>query len=332
MGDGRRSRQLWGAVPTRLCGALWALAVGAAVLVAAPAAGWTPATQVTIAREGARLAPPDLYRQIERHQADLEEGALAPFGDDDPARHVKNADGSGRLDEVIAEEVERAVTAIEGHLPFERIVYQLGVVAHYVADANNPLNSSSSDAEESRYFADYLRYLERAEPRLPVVFYGLVPGLDERPDVAPVVDSALARGRELYPLVGREYRRIGFSSGVTRFDDRSTAFGVASLAFSHAVSDVGLVLRYIWVRAGGADFRSGLPELGGPVLRLPREGAPQAGAGAAAPRRPSAAAAGGRPDPPAEDRRPDPEAARRGAWDAGGAFGGSGAPGPREKR
>lgn len=245
-----------------------ALVAALALLPSIPAAAWTPKTQVTIAREGARMAPNDLYRQIQRHPKELEEGALAPFDDGDPDRHT--ADGDGRLQRVIGEEVERAIQAIEGHLPFERIVYQLGIVSHYVADANNPLNTSAADASEGRYFADYLRYLESAEPRLPVLFYGVYPGLEEGKSLAPLLDSTLARGRQLYPLVGREYRRIGFSSGVGRFDDRSTAFGVASLAFSHAVSDVGLVLRYIWVRAGGADFRTGLPVRGEKVVRLPR--------------------------------------------------------------
>jgi hypothetical protein len=237
---------------------------------AAPAAAWTPETQVVIARQGARIAPPDLYRQIDRHWKSLDDGALAPFEDGDPARHFKDPGGNGALDRVIDEEVARAIHAIQAPLPFEQIVYQLGVVAHYVADASNPLNASDADPEEGRYFADYARYLAQAEPRLPVLFYGLDPALDASPGPDPLVAAALGRSRALYPLVGREYRRIGFASGVGRFDDRSTAFGVAGLAFSHALTDVGLIFRFIWIRAGGADFRSDLPVAGQRMLRLPR--------------------------------------------------------------
>lgn len=258
-----------------------ALLALAALFAPTPARAWTPKTQLTIAREGARLAPHDLYRQLLRHPQQLDEGALAPFEDGDPMRHAANPDGSGRLDTVIEEEVELAIRAIQEHMPFERVAYHLGVVAHYVADANNPLATSAGDAEEGRYFADYLRYLESAEPRLPVVFYGVYPGLEERGSLAPLLDRTFARGRQLYPSVGREYRRIGWQSGIGRFDDRSTAFGVASLAFSHAVSDVGLVFRYIWLRAGGGDFRTGLPVRGAKALRLPRleGGLPRAEAG-----------------------------------------------------
>lgn len=246
------------------------LALGAAAAASAPAAAWTPKTQVTIATEAARLAPPDLWRQIDRHRMRLEEGAVAPFEDAEAGKHFKNPDGSGSLDRVIAGEVDRAIRSIETLRPFEEIVFRLGVVSHYVADAEYPLNASAADPEEGRYFADYARYLELVEPRLPAIFYGLRPGFEAQPDASLLVAGIFGRSRALYPLVGREYRRIGFASGIDRFDDRSTAFGVGSLAFSRAVSDVGLVMRYIWIRAGGADARTGLPREGEGRLRLPR--------------------------------------------------------------
>ncbi|HEX9942988.1 MAG TPA: hypothetical protein VGG03_13295 [Thermoanaerobaculia bacterium] len=245
------------------------LAAGLAALLGAalPAAAWTPATQVTIAREAARLSPPDLARQIEKHRRAFEEGINAPFADADPGRHMKNPDGSGTLDRAALDAVNAAVEAIRSHQPFEEIVRRLGVVSHYVADANNPLAAAGDDVEEGRYFVDYLRYVETAEPRFPLIFYGVQPGLEARRDVSPLIAAALRRGRDLYPLIGREYRRIGFASGRGLFDDRSTAFGAASLAFSHAVTDVTLALRYIWIAAGGIDDRANLPA-GGTRLTL----------------------------------------------------------------
>lgn len=239
-------------------------------LMAAPAVGWTPAMQAVIAQEGARLAPPDLYRQIDRHRSELLAGVRAPFGDGDPTRHVGNADGSGKLDRVIQEEADRTVEAIRSHAPFAAIVRQMGVVAHYVADANNPLNVSRADAREGEYFADYLHYTESVEPRLPLIFYGMLPGLDEMESLEPLLERTFRRGRTLYPNIGREYRRIGFASGIGRFDDRSSAFGTTALAFHHAVTDVAQVMRWIWVRAGGIDERGALPRRGEEAVRLPR--------------------------------------------------------------
>ena len=220
------------------------------------ASAWTPGMQVSIAREAARLAPPDLARQIDKHRRELEAGAVAPFQDSDPGRHMKNPDGSGSLDRVLQEEVERAIQTIRTLRPFAEIVRRLGVVSHYVADANNPLATSGADPEEGRYFVDYLRYAQSAEPRFPLVFYGARPGADGSNGVGSLLAETLRRSRGFYPQVGREYRRIGFASGLGRFDDRSSAFGVASVSFSHAVTDVALTLRYIWLAAGGADERT----------------------------------------------------------------------------
>ena len=261
---------------------LLVLALGP-VLAPAPAAAWTPRFQVTVAEEGSRLAPPDLWRQIERHEQAYREGVVAAFSDPGEGRHVQNRDGSGRLVETVAEETERAVELIRAHAPFESVVHQLGRVAHYVTDLHNPLNSSDADRAEPRYYADYLGYAESAEPRFPLVFYGFRRPFGEPEDVEALARQALAHSRETYPLVAREYRRIGFGSGVGAgigggpeergFDDRSTAFGVTSTAFSRAVTDVAQVLRYVWLRAGGADPRTALPEHGGDVLvRVPRAG------------------------------------------------------------
>ena len=247
-----------------------ALLAAVALSPAAPAAAWTPATQATIAREAARLAPPDLARQIARHKSDYQAGVAAPFSDTDAGRHRKNPDGEGSLDRVIAAEVEAAIADIRDHRPFADVVRRLGTVAHFVADANNPLATSGDDPEEGRYFADFLRYAESAEPRFPLIFYGAWPGLSEPRDLDALLAETLRRGRTFYPTVGREYRRIDFGSGLARFDDRSSAFGVASVAWSHAVTDVALVLRYIWLRAGGADERSGLATAGDRLLLIPR--------------------------------------------------------------
>ncbi|MEM7352188.1 MAG: hypothetical protein AAF657_15410 [Acidobacteriota bacterium] len=242
-------------------------------LVAAPAAGWTPKSQQAIAEHAARLAPPDLYRQLARNRVAYLQGVRDGFGERDPAAHAKNADGSGHLDRAISVAVDNAIRSIIAHQPFNEVSYRLGIVSHFLADANNPLNSAESDPEEGRYYADFLNYMESAEPRVQIVFYGFRPGFEGREDLPLLVDEALERGRGFYPAVGREYRRVRFASGLEAFDDLSSAFGVTSLAYSHAVSDIAEVLRYIWLEAGGIDTRRRIPARGREVIRLPRDAA-----------------------------------------------------------
>lgn len=234
-----------------------------------PVWGWTPGSQQVIAEEAARLAPPDLYRQIVRHRDVYAEGVLAPFGDREDANHNLNPD-SGRLDQVIDSMIQTAIEAIRAPRPFHEVVYRLGIVAHYVADANNPLNTSNADPAEGRYYADFLAYVESTHPRVEAVFYGFRPRIGE-PELQRMMSEAFARGRRFYPLVGREYRRIEFQNGRRHFDDRSTAYGISALAFSHAISDIAEVLRYIWLEAGGIDTRKSLPIRGLHRLPLPRD-------------------------------------------------------------
>ena len=240
-----------------------ALAALLAAASAAPSLAWSPATQRSIASDAVRLAPPDMARQLSRYPAELAAGAVEPFDDQPADRHHKDEDGSGSLDQILADETAAAIAAIRGFRSFTEVTRRMGRVAHWAADLNNPLNASSGDDQESRYFRDYLLYAESARPRFAVVLYENRSSLAARGDVDRLAGEALSRSRGLYPMIGREYRRIGFASGRSLFDDRSTAFGVAALAYSHAVTDAARLFRYVWLQAGGADQR--------PILDQPRD-------------------------------------------------------------
>jgi hypothetical protein len=223
------------------------------VLPTAPLHAWSEQSQLEIATAAARLAPPDLARQIDRHQADLRDGVLEPFHDGDRSRHEKNPDGSGRLDVTIEAEAKRAIDLIRIHRPFADVVHQLGVLLHFVADANHPLYTSAADPQEGSYAADYHRYVTSAESRFAEAYYGADPALDRLSAVPAFVQRTLVRARSFYPFIGAEYRRIGGGTGVGVFDDRSTAFGVAAVSFSRALTDGASMLRLVWLEAGGAD-------------------------------------------------------------------------------
>lgn len=230
------------------------LALTAIVLVlgagfSPPAAAWTPEMHVEIARQAATIAPPDLLRQIQRHEKAFSSGLAASLAG------RTHSDGGDMLLSRVRGGSRAVVEAIESHRPFRDIVRELGRLAAYAAEANNPLEHSADDPTESRYGADYESYVASALPRFEVVFYG--EGRDVRTDaeLARLLSATRQRGAALYPLLGLEYRRIGKVDGVGLFDDKSTAFGVGAIAFSHAVSDLAAIYRYIWLRSGGGDPR-----------------------------------------------------------------------------
>lgn len=226
-----------------------ALVAVVTLAVAAPAFAWSPATQRAIALEAARFAPSPWNVQLRRHAEDLMAGTAEPFSERDPMRHLKNGDGRGRLDEVVLAELDAAVAAVESGRSWSEVARQLGRLSHYAADANFPLNASAGDPAERRFFADFAFYAESARPRFALVSYGAERGIANRTGVERLIRDALERGRRLYPAIGREYRRIDWAVGRERFDDRSTAFAAASLGYSHAVSDVARLMRYVAARA-----------------------------------------------------------------------------------
>lgn len=244
--------------------------LGLALLLLLPseAIAWTPEHHLTIAWEAARLAPRDLYRQILRNKEAFEAGVLAAPED------AACEKGRGGFEKTAAAQAEGAVRAIRDHKPFAEIVQQLGRLTRCLAWANNPLSMGEEDAEEARYAADFARYAASAEPRFPLLFYGLRTSLDHSKDLTPLLADTVKRGRAVYPRIGEEYRRIDFASGIGRFDDRSTAFGVASVSFSHSITDAALAMRFVWLRAGGADPRTSLPRDGNKILQLSRAGRP----------------------------------------------------------
>ena len=229
-------------------------AIALLLVIPAPLCAWSKQSQVDIAWEAARLAPPDLYRQIVKHQNAFRDGVVEPYSDATRSRHEKNADGSGFLDRVIVEEAERAVSSLTSHRPLQDAVRQLGLLLHSVIEANNPLLTSSADADEASYAEDFGRYLDSTTDRLPVVFYGVDFRLKGPADLPAFVARSIDRSRLLYPHIATEYKRVGGASGLKAFDDRSTAFGVAAVSFNRAVTDAAVVLRYVWLEAGGADF------------------------------------------------------------------------------
>jgi hypothetical protein len=131
------------------------------------------------------------------------------------------------------------------------VIQRLGVVAHLISDANNPFHVAKDDPRLSASHNDFEQYFERRMAKFPTVFYGL----DPRFNLGSYLDKTFARSAKFYPLVSEEYFRSGTRRTSAEFDDRSTAFGVASVSYSRAVTDLVNLYYYIWKEAGG-DVRS----------------------------------------------------------------------------
>lgn len=228
--------------------------LGIVLLLAFPltASAWTRASDERIAMKSAALAPPDLRLVIERFEGDYKRGLERAQAEEatDP-HHFFVLSRQGRLRERIERETGAAVAAIRKGDPMSDVVERLGVLVHLVADANNPFHVAADDPRLAASHNDFETYFERRLAKFPTVFYGLAP----RFELSSYLDKTFKRTAKFYPLVAEEYFRTGARRTWADFDDRSTAFGVASICYSRAVTDLVNLYYYIWKEAGG-DVRS----------------------------------------------------------------------------
>jgi hypothetical protein len=216
------------------------------------ASAWTRVSDERIAKKAAALAPPDLRMLLERFDGDYRLGLEQAQADEGSvAHHYFVLSRDGLLREKIERETRGAIEAIRRGEPMAMVVQRLGIVAHLVSDANNPFHVANDDPRMSESHNDFEQYFERRLTKFPTVFYGL----DRQFLLGAFLDRTFARSAKFYPLVRDEYFRNGVRRSSADFDDRSTAFGVASVSYSRAVTDLVNVYYYIWKEAGG-DVRS----------------------------------------------------------------------------
>ncbi len=221
------------------------------------AVAWTPKTHLQIALEAAELAPPDLQGQIEYRLSYYKEGVLEPFRSDPPTYHYYTGT-EGKAHSSLIRETTASIEFIKTLTPFNHVIKSMGRAVHFLSDLGNPLGCSNRDPYENRYYKNYMLYIQFSLPKIRRVFYLTEPIVDKNDKLYILIDSALKNCKELYGFISREYRRIGFGDGRKLFDDRSTAFGIASISYNRAVTRAAILLRYIWLSAGGRDQRGGV--------------------------------------------------------------------------
>lgn len=212
------------------------------------ATAWTRASDEKIARKAAALAPPDLSMLISRFESDYKRGldrAQAAEATDPHQYFILSR--KGRLREQIERETRAAIESIRKGDPMPLVVERLGGLVHLLADANNPFHVANDDPRLAASQNDFEQYFERRLAKFPTVFYGLDPHFR----LSTYLDKTFARSAKFYPLVAEEYFRGGERRTSAAFDDRSTAFGIASVSYSRAVTDAVNLYYYIWKEAGG---------------------------------------------------------------------------------
>ena len=268
---------------------------------AALAQSWTDATRSRMVRDALKISPPALREILEHYEKDLVRGMLDPSRHEDEEVHFQQADGKvGLAGIAIDRKVRDTRDLLAKRAPFGRVTYEMGVLAHLVADVEFPLSASNADPREPLYRDAYRQYIERMLDRIPFVVDRAPPPALEKDDIRGFVSDIARRASRNYALIGPAFKDDGTPKSPSALDERSVPFGIASLSYSHSTSDIAWIWRYLWVSING-DMQ-GTPFLEAPppekVQVPPRPPKPKRGAPPATSKAsptPAAAPGGGAP-------------------------------------
>ncbi|PYT10764.1 MAG: hypothetical protein DMF51_17565 [Acidobacteria bacterium] len=291
------------------CARAFALLVLASWPVTAAAQSWTDATRSRMIQDALKIAPPALSEILLHYAKDLNRGMLEPSKHEGEEVHFQLADGHGGLAAAgVTKKVDEIRGLLEKRASFRRVTYEMGVLAHLVSDVEFPLNASDSDAREPLYRDAYCRYIEHVLVRIPFVVDRDEPAALQKNDIQGFVMEIARRAVKNYPLIGPAFKDDGTPAFPSALDERSVPFGIASLSYSHATSDIAWIWRHLWGSING-DMR-GTPFVGGPppekVQVPPRKPKPKRGPRAAQTPAPSPQASPSPAPPEAPKASPTP--------------------------
>lgn len=212
---------------------------------------WTSKTYQLIVVKSVQLMPASFRNVMLRHQEEILSGALQPDREAESAHKYNVSAKNGYLEDRMLALIKQIPKDIHDHHPFRLVAVDFGRVAHYIADLNDPLVLSDDDQREESYRADFAIYAEKSIPKFPWVFDGHENPLLEKSDFTDYFYSIAADAVRTYPRLGEAYFPNGTLVSSDTFDDRSHPFGIASLSYSHAISDTVQIWFYVWRKAHG---------------------------------------------------------------------------------
>ena len=210
-----------------------ALALVASV---SPALSWTAANRVVMIDDAIKMMPPSLRKVLETRRVDVLRGMLDPLTKEDSLPHRPPSEG-GTVDAAVDAAARNLVSGVASQLSFHEVARRFGVLAHFVADAGFP--PGAAGASGARRYSHFGAFCETRRSRFPFVFYGHDNRELSTGDFKSFTRSILERARAEDAILDRAYARAGANSDAAEFDDRSIPFAIASLSYSHSVTDIG---------------------------------------------------------------------------------------------
>ena len=152
-----------------------------------------------------------------------------------------------RIRPLIDTEMEALRNQLNGTPDFDDVVYRFGRLARLVVAATD-WDNFAREPDAPAVFSDFRKYIRQRHSRFVAVFYDYSPLLFRQRQPAAYLEQMLTRCRDYTRRVEEIYRQGGSSR---TFDDRSPAFGLAALQYSHTITDIANLWLYCWREANG---------------------------------------------------------------------------------
>ena len=204
-------------------------------VTAAPAFAWTAATRVVMVDDAIKLMPPSLRKVLEKRRIDVLRGMLEPLTQEDTPAHRPPWD-DGTIEASVDGAARDLVSGTTTRVSFHDVARRFGVLAHFVADAGFP--PGAAGAAGSAHYAHFAALCEERRPKFPFVFYGHDNEALAKADFKAFTQLVLARARAEDANLVRAYAAAASPGDAAAFDDRSVPFALASLSYSHTVTDI----------------------------------------------------------------------------------------------
>ena len=213
---------------------------------------WDEATYRAVAEDSFRILPPSLQEAVEPYKDAIIEGAVEPLSlHKKGKRHTYDPrTDKGDLIRESLKAVEEGVKLVEQQKPFSEVARQLGLMCHLAVDLADPLRTSDEDSREAEIEEDFAAFSVRMKEKFKPLFHSYPPKFLSM-DLGPFLRRSSDHSRTFYPILLRAYYPEGKRVSSEAFDERSTAFGIASIGFSQALFTTGTLWVYFWHHAHG---------------------------------------------------------------------------------
>jgi hypothetical protein len=223
----------------------------AVLILDSTVSAWTSHTYQIVVVQSTKLMPASFQRIMRQHKEEILRGSLKPDDKGEEFHRYDLSQRSGYLQNRVLELTQSIPEEIRTHRPFREVAEQFGRLSHYMSDLNDPLLLVDSDPRELQYSVDFQIYAEKNIPKFPWIFDGHENIYLKEGKVQDFIYDIASRASSKYDRLGEAFFPNGFLVSSDTFDERSLPFGIASLSYSHAITNTVQIWFYTWQQSHG---------------------------------------------------------------------------------